>query len=651
MPKISGTSGADVRLVFGASEASYGEVTKDLLGIIDRIEKDGNLKVKIGIGYKDEDLKKLRTDIKEITDSISKTLGSINLPQFTRGGVSGDINSSLNTAISNISQKFSDSNIGKIQQSLKGLDGISGDAATQIAKAVSDANVQITAVETSISRIKGDGEKLLSLNISGKNELGQTVKYLATYDSKTGEVSKELVKIKQQWNDITASTKAATQEAATNSTTVGKTLGDSLNESIGKIEILKGKLKSQLLETQDSNARIAYNPLYGSEAVFSSISNTGAEKTILAREAIESLLSQYTQLQNTITADTSAEDFNKQMQRLSQSARLVFQAIGLDEKQIRELQKAERESLSDTNALSKAIVGSNRAYKQATEALQKYTAAKNGRSSREYTELEGSAEALRVLNERLNTGSITNTEYTTEVNNLRASIQKCTAIIKANGEAHLSLGDKIKSTAAKFTQYFTISKVVMYAWRATRQMVQATIELNDAFTQLKIVTGASDAEMAQFSDRAVELAKNLGQSVASVTSSIETFSRLGYNLDESSTLAKYATILANTASVSVDEATTGLTSIIKGFNLDVSNSEHVADVLIKVGQEYAVSAGEMMEAYERSGAALNATNTSFEKSAGLIAAANAAVQDSSVVGTALKTVSARIRGKMCLNIA
>ena len=28
MPKISGTSGADVRLVFGASEASYGEVTK-----------------------------------------------------------------------------------------------------------------------------------------------------------------------------------------------------------------------------------------------------------------------------------------------------------------------------------------------------------------------------------------------------------------------------------------------------------------------------------------------------------------------------------------------------------------------------------------------------------------------------------------------
>lgn len=50
-----------------------------------------------------------------------------------------------------------------------------------------------------------------------------------------------------------------------------------------------------------------------------------------------------------------------------------------------------------------------------------------------------------------------------------------------------------------------------------------------------------------------------------------------------------------------------------------------------------------MEAYSRAGAALNATNTSFEKSAGLIAAANASVQNSSIVGTALKTISARIR--------
>ncbi len=163
-------------------------------------------------------------------------------------------------------------------------------------------------------------------------------------------------------------------------------------------------------------------------------------------------------------------------------------------------------------------------------------------------------------------------------------------------------------------------------------------------TQLQIVTGASSHKMEQFTETANSLAQQLGKSVSEVLKLIETFSRLGYSLDDASELAKYAATLSNVAAVSTDEATTGLTAIVKGFNLSVGEAEHVADVLVQVGQQYAVSAAEMMEAYEKSGAALSATNTSFEKSAGLIAAANASVQNASTVGTALKTISARIRG-------
>jgi len=180
--------------------------------------------------------------------------------------------------------------------------------------------------------------------------------------------------------------------------------------------------------------------------------------------------------------------------------------------------------------------------------------------------------------------------------------------------------------------------------RAARKVLSNVVEIDAALTQLKIVTGATDSEMERFLSNSIQLSKELGQSVTDVLKSIETFSRLGYDLADSTQLAKYANILANVAAVDTQAATTGLTSIIKGFNMDVSNSEHVADVLIEVGQKYAVSAGEMIEAYEKSGAALSAANTSFEKSAGLIAAANSAVQNSSTVGTALKTISARIRG-------
>lgn len=198
-----------------------------------------------------------------------------------------------------------------------------------------------------------------------------------------------------------------------------------------------------------------------------------------------------------------------------------------------------------------------------------------------------------------------------------------------------TFGTRVRSLLAGLI----LGKVTLYL----HQVYTNVVEIDSAMTQLKIVTGASDYQMTKFLTNATKLAKELGASIKDVLASVETFSRLGYNIEDSTVLAQYANILSRVADVSSDQATTGLTSIIKGYGFDPNDAQHVADVLIEVGQKYAVSASELMEAYQKAGAALNATNTTFEKSAGLIAAANASVQDASVVGTALKTVAARIR--------
>ena len=310
-------------------------------------------------------------------------------------------------------------------------------------------------------------------------------------------------------------------------------------------------------------------------------------------------------------------------------------------------EKAEKERLATQKAAAAAVKAYNSAIVQGEQALRNWSAAersKNEESRTAYQALKSSIEAMRSAKASYDsgTGSLDNLRAKTEA--YKNTLKTTEAVLKANGDATRTLGERIGSLAAKFSSWLSVSQVIMLAVRAIREMVSASVELESSFAQLEIVTGASEAEMRQFKDTAVSMARELGQSVTDVTKSIEVFSRLGYSLPDASVLAQYATILANVAAVSTDEATTGLTSIIKGFNLDVSDAEHVADVLVEVGQKYAVSAGEMMEAYAKSGAALNATNTSFEKSAGLIAAANAAVQDASTVGTALKTISARIRG-------
>ncbi|MCD8377893.1 MAG: phage tail tape measure protein [Candidatus Gastranaerophilales bacterium] len=196
-----------------------------------------------------------------------------------------------------------------------------------------------------------------------------------------------------------------------------------------------------------------------------------------------------------------------------------------------------------------------------------------------------------------------------------------------------SAGKLALQLAGLDTTYEVFQKIV----QVVREGIEVVTELDSAMAQLKIVTGATDSEMTQFLEESISLAKELGQSVSDILGTIETFSRLGYDLEEASTLTEFASILSNVADVDIDDATTGLTSIVKAYGYAAEDAEQVSDILITVGQNYAISAEEIMTALEKSGSALSATGLSLEESVALLAAANSSIQDASSVGTAMKT--------------
>lgn len=293
-----------------------------------------------------------------------------------------------------------------------------------------------------------------------------------------------------------------------------------------------------------------------------------------------------------------------------------------------------------TDALNKV----NTLLGQVTANTQKWTAARSGKSSDNYSALKGQITALETLKSGLMNGTVSAEQFENSFRSIKSTVTESSAAIRAAGENTQTLGDRFGGLATKFASWLSITQVIMTAVRTAKQMVSAAVEVESAMAQIKIVTGTSDSQMEAFLTKSIALAKELGQSVTDVASSIETFARLGYNMSDSSNLAKYANIMANVGNTDVDTATTGITSIIKGYELDANDAEHVSDVLVKVGQEYAISAEELMAAFQRGGAALHASGTDFEKSAALFAATNASLQNAETTGTMWKTVSARIRG-------
>ena len=287
-----------------------------------------------------------------------------------------------------------------------------------------------------------------------------------------------------------------------------------------------------------------------------------------------------------------------------------------------------------TDALNKV----NTLLGQVTANTQKW------KTSLSYDNLKSQISSLTALRNGLLNGSVSAEQFEASFRSIKATVTESSSAIRAAGENTKSLGDRFSGLATKFASWLSVTQVIMTAVRTAKHMVSAAVEVESAMKQIQIVTGASDSQMESFLTRSIALAKELGQSVTDVASSIETFARLGYGMNDSASLAKYANIMANVGNTDVDTATTGITSIIKGYEMDASDAEHVSDVLVKVGQEYAISAEELMAAFQRGGAALHASGTDFEKSAALFAATNASLQNAETTGTMWKTVSARIRG-------
>ena len=91
-----------------------------------------------------------------------------------------------------------------------------------------------------------------------------------------------------------------------------------------------------------------------------------------------------------------------------------------------------------------------------------------------------------------------------------------------------------------------------------------------------------------------------------------------------------------------------LTSALAGFGVAqedaVKESKRYSDIFNEVGNNYAVTSAGLGEALKRSSAVLAEGGNDIEHSVAMIASANKVIQDERKVGTAMKTISMRLRG-------
>ena len=249
------------------------------------------------------------------------------------------------------------------------------------------------------------------------------------------------------------------------------------------------------------------------------------------------------------------------------------------------------------------------------------------------------------LSYSLRTGKREVQEMTASLNPLTKEIRVQEGALKTVATGWDRFWSGLKGKFSSIIQYIASITSIQDFFRYIREGVQYVRDIDSALTELKKVTDETDVSYAKFLQDMSKTGSVIGATVSDLTTMAAEWSRLGYSMADSAKLAESTAILLNVSEFDdATEASEALISTMQAFQYTADESQHVVDILNEVGNNYAVSSDGIATALQDSASALMEAGNNLEQSVALVAAANKVVQDPNSVGSALRTISLRLRG-------
>lgn len=233
-----------------------------------------------------------------------------------------------------------------------------------------------------------------------------------------------------------------------------------------------------------------------------------------------------------------------------------------------------------------------------------------------------------------------------ELSNMELRFKQISNEARQSGKLGLSFFDGIKQQAAKFTQWVSVTSVVMKGVQAVRGAVDNVIELDDALLELSKVSDLSAEGLENVTNQAYELGEKVGKTGRQVIDAVTEFKRAGYEMQDSLNMAEAALVMTNVAEGINDTADAAgtLISVLKGYNMSESDAMSIVDMMNSTSNQSPIGFDELAEGLERTAGTMAQSGTTIQETIGLITAGYAQLRNVEKVSTSLITLSARLRG-------
>lgn len=204
-------------------------------------------------------------------------------------------------------------------------------------------------------------------------------------------------------------------------------------------------------------------------------------------------------------------------------------------------------------------------------------------------------------------------------------------------------GDKFKKTFAGKVRSALAGAITAAFTKYLREIYQNVVNIDKALVNLQIASGKSREETQRLVKEYAQLGKQLGATTTEVAEAADTWLRQGYSAEEANTLIKNSMMLSKLGQMESTEASTALTSAMKGYGVAVEDSIKIVDKFTKVDMEAAASAGDIATAMAETATSADVAGVSMDRLIGYLAVVKEVTQDGAEsVGTFYKTLFARM---------
>ena len=211
-------------------------------------------------------------------------------------------------------------------------------------------------------------------------------------------------------------------------------------------------------------------------------------------------------------------------------------------------------------------------------------------------------------------------------------------------QAHKLL-NSIAITMKNTIQWNLSSNAMNLITRSISESYGYVKRLDSSLNNIRIVSGQSADQMAEFAVQANNAAKALGTQTTSYTDAALIYYQQGLDSEQVEARTNATIKMANVTGDSAEEVSSYMTAIWNNFDDGSQSLEHYADVITALGASTASSSAEISEGLEKFASIGETVGLSYDYATSALATVVANTRQSAdTVGTAFKTIFSRLQG-------